>query len=193
MFPALPNRRFASATAAAVLVVAALASCASTDDVSSGGPLSGLPEAQGVQVINSVAKTKPMWHYGSWTVCVNDDGGPVTLDSVVVAKSGSIDVSGVGVKKLDLETLEGSMPGQIPGTYTGVAGFLVSGRCSDNDGAEIVIQVDTPSTSASVDDFSIRYHRGPARYEVKYSARIVLCVDETEGKTEAIREDCAVG
>lgn len=185
-----PRGRLAAASAALLTVVVA-AACSAGHDLSSNGPLMGLPDEQGVQVINSVAQTKPVWHYGSWTVCVEDDKGPVTLDAVAVSKSGKIDLTGVGVKKLNLKALEGSMPGPIPSVYADISGFVVSGKCADNDGAEIVLQLNTPKASASLDDFTVRYHRGSDRYTAKYAARIVLCVKSAKGSPEQVKKDCA--
>jgi hypothetical protein len=174
----------------AVLIATVVGTGACGDGVTEGGPLRGLPPEQGVGVVNRDAGRFPTWVYGSFAVCLEEDG-PVTLEGIEAATVGGVKVLAVGAKQMTSEGVA-AMPGPMPSGYSSLEGMPVSEQCSAGQGVELVLELGVPDAGSSgVDGFTIRYSRGDQQYEVGYAAQILLCRGKDTSADAEVLADCA--
>jgi len=176
------------AAVAILTATAALTGCG--DDINRNGPLSGLDPEEGVQIANLDAHRSPTWSYGSFVVCLDDAGEPVTIDEIDAVRIGGVELVSVAAKAATGEMIASARGGPPP-SYLPAAGFEVAEQCAA-EGVELVLELRPPTTgSSAIDGFTVRYSRGDERYEVGYAARILLCDGDDVAADADVLAPCA--
>jgi hypothetical protein len=113
-------------TAGAVLAAAAAAAagCDTAD-----GPLRGSPPGESAGIINREPERFPTWHQGDFSVCLEDDGGSVTIEAIDPVIVGGVRLVAAGAKRMT-NWGAGTGPGPFPDAYAPAAGYEVTARCS---------------------------------------------------------------